>query len=181
MDPFWRDPLVEACRKGNAKGAFAYLVFYNWENDSDRKCLEESLMAVCDSHRGSHEDKAQIATMLINKGTDVDLLGRALLAACRQWGCEELASLLLDRGADPNYRSFGPPLVIVCRRDHPHAFARMLLDCGADPCLCDDHGTTHAPSCSPRSRYCAKACASRAASPGARSRVDHLTRRIAWA
>ena len=140
------EELMDRCMSGEASQVSAYLADYNWAHAFDRMVMEHCLMIVCDSYHDSparEGEKVQIATMLIDKGTSVGLLGRALIAACRHRR-EELASLLLDRGADPNRHapSYGPPLVIVCRRDHPHAFARMLLDCGADPCLCDGCGRT---------------------------------------
>jgi len=125
----------------------AYLTNYNWANGADRGVLEECLTSVCNSPYGSAAEKVQIATMLMNKGTDVDLLGRALIATC--WhGREELASVLLDRGANPNDLSSGSPLVIVCRNEDPRAFVRTLLRHGADPRL-KDSGTTplHQTSC----------------------------------
>ena len=137
---FNESPLLEACRKGNVEGALACLTNYTWANGADRGALAGCLMSVCHSPYGSPAEKVQIATMLLNKGTDADLLGRALNATC--WhGREELASVLLDRGANPNYLlSASPPLVIVCRQDDPRAFVRTLLGHGADPCLA--HGMT---------------------------------------
>ena len=96
---FNESPLLEACRKGNVEGALACLTNYTWANGADRGALAECLMSVCHSPYGSPAEKVQIATMLLNKGTDADLLGRALNATC--WhGREELASLLLDRKPD---------------------------------------------------------------------------------
>ena len=144
---FNEPPLLEACRTGNVSAVPAYLTNYNWADGADRGMLAECLTSVCNSPYGSPAEKVQIATMLMNKGTDADLLGRALNATC--WhGREELASVLLDRGANPNYLLSGLPLVIVCRQDDPRAFVRTLLRHGADPRL-KDSGTTplHLTSC----------------------------------
>ena len=134
---------MEACRTGNVSAVPPILTSYTWASDADRDVLKECLMAVCNSHQGSPTEKRAIANMLLNslKGTSLGVLGRALIAACRR-GHMEFASLLLDHGANPNYRSFGPSLVMVCSLDDPRAFARMLLDRGADPRLCDDWGRT---------------------------------------
>ena len=137
------EELMDRCMSGEASQVSAYLADYNWAHAFDRMVMEHCLMIVCDSYHDSSAregEKVQIATMLIDKGTSVGLLGRALIAACRHRR-EELASLLLDRGANPNYLlSASPPLVIVCRQDDPRAFVRTLLGHGADPCLA--HGMT---------------------------------------
>mmetsp|Transcript_5045 Transcript_5045/g.12680 ORF Transcript_5045/g.12680 Transcript_5045/m.12680 type:complete len:128 (+) Transcript_5045:487-870(+) len=68
--------------------------------------------------------------------------GTALITACSQGDCD-MAALLIDKGAKPNFesRSGATPLISAVREDHSEV-VKVLLQRGADPELTTADGAS---------------------------------------
>ncbi len=107
------------------------------QSDYDPDCPESSefILAV-------NSGKADAVKLLIDAGPDPEALGPALIWAT--WNKSgPILSLLLDAGADPNYRDKNgdTPLLDAASSNKPN-LVRILLAAGADPAITDKNGMT---------------------------------------
>jgi len=84
--------------------------------------------------RAAYCGKAEVVEMLIRAGAAVDARpaaagGSSALTTALRWNHADVARVLLDGGADPNFRGDGFPLEQAVEKP---ALVEMLLDAGAD-------------------------------------------------
>lgn len=95
-----------------------------------------------------HPDAARL---LVERGAPVDVVARnedipvTPLQSAVTAGEEATAALLLERGADPNFRHGGGFTPLHAAAQHGHeGLVRLLVDHGADRAFADDRGRTPA-------------------------------------
>ena len=100
-------------------------------------------------HRAAGGGDQEIIALLLERGADVDALGRrhvgtALHSAVRAWWQDGVAEGLIERGADVNARTvdFGKTPLHEALDSGDTELVRLLLEHGADPNATDVEGRT---------------------------------------
>lgn len=142
---------ADICAQGGAYGSPLHAAM--WSNSSD---LAKVLLERCGQQKKetssiSGQEASELTSCECCGTMKVKPLGTPLHALCsrpqdKNWSTEELASLLLEHGADINDRDYSgrsPLMLLVLNRPDDHEGARSLIqDLKADPNLKDNSGET---------------------------------------